>query len=60
MQLACECFGHRLTGMNLPAWEFPLSTLVLVLGTLRDEDLMLRVFNDTDRDCGRVRCGTRH
>jgi hypothetical protein len=60
MQLACECLGHCLTDINLAAWEFPLPALVLVLWTLCDEDLMLRVLDDADRDRGYVRYGTRH
>jgi hypothetical protein len=60
MQLARECFRHCLTGMNLAAWEFPLAALVLVLWTLCDEDLMLRVLDDADRDRGHVKYGTRH
>jgi len=33
---------------------------MLVIGTLRDEDLVLRVLDNADRDRGHVRCGTRH
>ena len=53
VQLARQCFGHCLAGMNLTAREFPLPALVFMLRTLRDKDLMLCILDDANRDRSR-------